>query len=302
MILAVTGATGFVGSHLVDRALAGGHQVRALTRRPQPARTGVTWVAGALDLPETLATLVEGSDAVIHVAGVVNARDRAGFAAGNIAGTAAMVAAAIGAGVGRFVHVSSLAAREPALSSYGWSKAGAEGEVTRSPLPAWTIVRPPAVYGPGDLEMRDTFRMARLGIALTPPGGRMSVAHVDDLARLLLTLAAKDDHGSIFEPDDGKPGGWTHAEFFGQAIGMAVGKRVTAIALPRPLLALAARADGLLRGAGAKLTPDRVGYICHPDWVSDPAKSPPADLWRPQIGTTEGLAQTAAWYRAEGLL
>jgi nucleoside-diphosphate-sugar epimerase len=301
VILAITGATGFVGSHLVNLAVQAGHEVRALARRPQPAGRGVIWIAGSLDTPDALADLVTGAGAVIHVAGVVNAPDRTGFERGNLDGTAAMIAAALAAGVNRFVHVSSLAAREPQLSVYGWSKAKAEAAVIAAPL-AWTIVRPPAVFGPGDMEMRDTFRAAKLGIALMPPPGRMSVIHVDDLARLLLKLAVDTTDRCILEPDDGTPGGWSHTDFLAHAIGDAVGTRPWAIALPRSLLALAARADRLIRGSHAKLTPDRVGYMCHPDWVSDPAKAPPADLWQPQIPTPEGLAQTAAWYRANGLL
>ncbi|MFX7866220.1 NAD(P)H-binding protein, partial [Acinetobacter baumannii] len=90
-----------------------------------------------------------GADAVLHVAGVVNAPTREGFAAGNIDGTRAMLAAAQAAGIPRFVLVSSLAARAPSLSIYGWSKAEAEKLVIDCPLD-WTIIRPPAVYGPGD--------------------------------------------------------------------------------------------------------------------------------------------------------
>ena len=85
---------------------------------------------------------------MIHVAGVLNARDAAGFEAGNVTGTAAMVAAAEKSGVQRFVHVSSLAAREPKLSVYGATKAGAGALVSASSI-ASAIVRPPAVYGPG---------------------------------------------------------------------------------------------------------------------------------------------------------
>ena len=114
--LAITGGTGFVGGHLIDLAPAG-HSVRALTRRAQPDREGVTWVPGALDTPQSLDTLVDGTDVVLHVAGVVNAPDRAGFVAGNITGTRAVVEAAERAGIARFVHVSSLAAREPDLST-----------------------------------------------------------------------------------------------------------------------------------------------------------------------------------------
>lgn len=295
MKLAITGGTGFVGSRLIDRALAGGHDVRALVRRPRPPRTGVAWIAGDLAEPGELCA---GADAVIHVAGVVNARDRAGFAAGNVAGTRRLLAAAAAAGVERFVHVSSLAAREPALSDYGWSKAGAEAAVIASDR-AWTIVRPPAVYGPGDLELRDMFWLARLGLALLPPPGRLSLLHVDDLARLLLACAIRDAGRIVLEPDDGAP--LRHVGF-GRAIGRAVGRRVLALSLPGPLLALAARADGRLRGDGAKLTPDRVGYLRHPDWTADPAKRPDPALWTPAIPLAQGLADTAAWYRAAGLL
>src|SRR3954470_6626735 len=121
--LAITGGTGFVGSRLIALAVEGGHQVRALTRREQAERQHITWIPGDLQNKPALARLVEGADAVIHVAGVVNAPDRAGFAAGNVEGTDNILAAAQAAGVQRFVHVSSLAAREPGMSDYGWSKA-----------------------------------------------------------------------------------------------------------------------------------------------------------------------------------
>lgn len=299
--LAITGGTGFVGRHLIDQALAAGHQVRALTRRPQPDRPALSWIEGALDTPMALDRLVEGADAVIHVAGVTNAPDLAAFRAGNVAGTRAIVAAAQAAGVERFVHVSSLAAREPQLSIYGASKADAEAVVAASEL-NWIIVRPPAVYGPGDMDMLDIFRVAKYGLALTPPPGRLSVIHAADLAALLLVLAADPSANGIVEPDDGKAGGWTHAEFFGEAIGAALGKRVKTVALSRPLLSLAARADRLLRGSGAKLTADRVGYMCHPDWTADPARKPDPALWYPRISTGQGLAETVRWYRAQGLL
>lgn len=304
-VLAVTGGTGFVGGKLLELALAAGHAVRALTRRPQPARDGIVWIEGALDTPEALDRLVAQADAVVHVAGVVNAPDRAGFAAGNIAGTQAVVDAAARAGVARFVHVSSLAAREPRLSDYGWSKRAAEDVVAGSGLD-WTMVRPPAIYGPGDMEMRDLFRMAKAGMALLPPGGRVSVIAVEDIAALLLALATtdgdRDGGGAVFEPDDGRPGGWSHAELI-RAIGVSAGTpKVLSIALPRAVLSAAAWGDRTFRGKGAKLTPDRVGYLCHPDWTADPAKRPPTTLWTPRVATPAGLAATAAWYRERGLL
>lgn len=299
-VLAVTGGTGFVGGTLINLARGAGHHVRALTRRPQPDHAGVTWVAGALDAPDALDALVAGAEAVIHVAGVVNAPDRAGFAAGNVEGTRAIVAAAERAGVRRFVHVSSLAAREPQLSTYGWSKAEAERVVEASGLD-WAMVRPPAIYGPGDMEMRELFRLAKFGLALTPPAGRLSVIEVSDLGRLLLALVGTAGSRRLLEADDGRPGGWTHADF-ARAIGAAVGRQVRPIALPRPLLALAARGDRLARGKRARLTPDRVAYFCHADWTIDPDRRPDPALWRPEVPTPQGLAATAAWYRAHSLL
>lgn len=300
MILAITGGTGFVGSKLIELALAAGHEVRALARRAQAPRDGVTWIEGALDTPDALVTLATGADAVIHVAGVVNAPDRAGFVAGNIAGTQAMLAAAHATGVSRFVHVSSLAARRPDLSMYGASKAAAEAVVMASPLD-WTIVRPPAVFGPGDREMVDVYRLAARGLALLPPPGRLSLIAVDDLARLLLALARTSGPAAVLEPDDGTEGGWSHRDY-ARMVGAAVRRRPLAIALPRPLLMLAARADMALRGARAKLTPDRARYMAHPDWTADPARRPSPALWTPQIATASGIAQTAQWYREQGLI
>lgn len=300
--LALTGATGFVGGATLEAALAAGWQLRALTRRAQPPRTGVEWISGSLEHTTALAALVDGVDAIIHVAGVVNAPDRAGFMAGNLAGTEAMLAAARAAGVRRLVHVSSLSAREPSLSVYGESKAAAEQAVRASDID-WTIIRPPAVYGPGDMEMRDLFRLAARGFALLPPGGRLSVIEVSDLARLLVAAAGSNaGSGAIWEPDDGTPGGWSHADF-ARAIGAAVGRsRVWTFAMPATVMRLAARADGLVRGGKAKLTLDRVAYFCHPDWVVSAGAQPPAALWTPAVDTPTGLAATARWYRAQGLL
>jgi len=299
--VAVTGATGFVGSTLLKAATNQGLQVRALTRRPQPEMAGVTWIEGALNTPDSLARLVEGADAVIHVAGVVNAPTRDGFEQGNIRGTEAIVAATKAAGVKRFVHVSSLAAREPQLSVYGWSKAEAERVVAASGLD-WAMVRPPAIYGPGDMEMLDIFKMAKTGVVLMPPAGHLSVIHAGDLATLLLALTGHNaPNGHIFEVDDGTANGWTHAAF-AKAIAAALSRRALVLSTPRPILKLGSILDRLLRGNKAKLSADRVNYFCHPDWRIDPAKRPEAELWVPQIETRVGLAETAAAYRTAGLI
>jgi len=301
MRLSVTGGTGFVGSHLIDVALSAGHQVKALTRREQPARAGLEWISGSLEDRAALHRLVTDSDAVIHVAGVISASDAAGFERGNVAGTLAMLAAATAGGVQRFVHVSSLAAREPKLSMYGASKARAEDLVRSSGL-EWAMVRPPAVYGPGDRETLELFRMAKLGLMQMPPRGHVSLIHVDDLARLLLALAGPAAPSNILiEADDGKPGGWSHRRF-ARELGRAVGTSPAIVSTPGLLLRLAARADQLFRGPRAKLTVDRAAYFSHRNWVVDTKLGSPAELWQPQIPTDQGLKETADWYREMGWL
>ena len=297
--VAITGATGFVGSRMLDLLVRQGHEVRALTRRKQDDRPNVSWIRGALDDAESLAKLCGSADVVLHIAGVVNAPDRTGFETGNVAGTLAVVEAAKQAGAKRFIHVSSLAANHPKLSIYGETKARSEKIVATSGLD-WTIIRPPAIYGPGDGEMLDLFKMAKMGFVTLPPDadGRLSVIHVDDLCAALMALIPCYDDltAAIFEVDDGKPGGWTQASF-AKAIGWAMGKRITAIGLPKFLLRLGARADRLIRGDRAKLTKDRINYFCHDDWTVDPQKQLPTQLWKPQIKTAEGLKNTAKWYR-----
>jgi len=295
--LAVTGATGFVGQALLEETCRRGIAVRALARREQAPCEGVEWLRGDLADRQALARLVKGAGAVLHIAGVVNTPDPMGFHLGNVTGTEALVDAARQAGVRRFIFVSSLSAREPGLSAYGRSKRHAEEVVQTSGLD-WTIVRPPAIYGPRDREMLELFRAARWGVVPMPPTGRASIVHVSDLARLLLALVPGTEltRQRIFEPDDGREGGWSHREL-AKAIGEAVGRRVWVPHLPRRALLAAARLDKLLRGEKAKLTPDRVGYMAHPDWVCSPAKAPPRQLWRAEVPTPEGLAETARWYR-----
>lgn len=303
MTIAVTGATGFVGQALLDCAARAGIAVRALTRRDQPARDGVEWVRGDLDDQAALRRLCKGAEAVIHVAGVVNAPDAEGFERGNVAGTLNVIEAARATGIPRLVHVSSLSAREPDLSAYGASKARAEKLVRASGID-WTIVRPPGIYGPRDTEYFEMFRLARWGLLPVPPkDGRSSLIHVDDLARLLLALlpASEEVSHQIYEPDDGRKQGWSHFEL-ARTIGWAMGRRPWVIHLRRASLERIARADRFVRKHKAKLTLDRVGYMSHPDWVVTHGSRPPAGLWQPLIPTRDGLKATAEWYRASNWL
>jgi nucleoside-diphosphate-sugar epimerase len=254
-----------------------------------------------MEQPDSLEQLVQGADAVIHVAGVITGRTAADFDACNVDGTATLLDRARRDGIRKFVHVSSLAAREPSLSLYGASKAKSEELVRASGLP-FAIVRPPAVYGPGDRETLDLFRMAKRRLVAMPPNGRLSLIHADDLCRLLLALAEPGaPEGLLIEPDDGRAGGWTHKEF-ADALGEAVGTRPLVVHVPAAVLKAAAVADQAARGAKAKLTTDRAAYFAHRDWVVDASRGAPPSLWQPAIGAREGLKSTAAWYAQQGWL
>ncbi len=246
-----------------------------------------------------------GADAVIHIAGTINAATRADFDAGNVDGTASIVAAARAAGVARFVHVSSLAARLPGLSDYGASKAAAEGVVRAAGFAA-AIVRPPGVYGPGDRETLAIFKLVARGLALLPGHGRSSWIEVGDLATALLAVAASDWTG-VAEIDDGHVGaaggGYSHADF-ALAVGAAVGRRPRMIRLSPRILRLGATVDTAL--AGRQRTPtlshDRARYLAHPDWVVVTDAGLPPGVWSPAVDLPTGLARTARWYRAAGWL
>lgn len=298
MTLALTGGTGFVGQAMLDAVERDGLSARALARRiPTDRRKGIEWVAGSLSDRAALVRLVEGAEAVIHIAGLTSTLDPAHFEQPNVSGTMALVEVAKELGVKRFVFVSSLAARRPDLSAYGASKARAEKIVAASGLD-WTIVRPPAVYGPRDKDMFELFRAARMGVVPMPPPGRASMIHVDDLAELLLALVPGGETvgGMTFEPDDGHAGGWPHREL-ARTIGWSIGKRPWVPHLSRGALEWLSRADCAVRRSKARLTPDRVSYMCYPDWVANPARKVPEGIWKPRIATREGLKATAQWYR-----
>jgi uncharacterized protein YbjT (DUF2867 family) len=295
--LAITGATGFVGQTLVRMALEGGWRVRALTRSPKPSSEGLSWIDGSLEDAASLAELMRGSDAVIHVAGVVNAAERAGFAKGNIEGTRAVVEAAKSAGIRRFVHVSSISAREPALSNYSWSKSEAERVITQSTLD-WTIIRPPAIFGIGDYEINELFKFAKIRLCFGVFSCKTSVIAVEDLAEILLKCIWFDSALRVtYEVDDGHYGGRTQREF-GQLVLEATSKIGVSIPIPAFFVPILAYFDTLKRKEKAKLTKDRACYMIHRDWVANSDLKPPISLWNPRDDTAEKLKIAyIKWYK-----
>lgn len=305
---AVTGATGFIGRRLVRYLADRGADVTALTRRPQPEQARVRWIPGDLDDADALARLVGNADAVIHAAGLVKARNRAEFEAVNVAGAENLLAALTAQGAGqRLVLVSSMAAREPQLSDYAATKRAAEDAVrTRTGL-SWSILRPPAVYGPGDLEILKLFRAIRRGVAPVPGNGegRFSVVYVDDLVRAVaMTAGHAEAGGKTLEVDDGTAGGYSHHDLAGLAAGL-LGRRVRGVPAPSLLLkAVAAANSGIagLLGRPAMLSPGKARELLHPDWVAGPDTVNRVLGFRAETGLEAGLGRTFAWYRDQGLL
>lgn len=313
-IVAVTGGTGFIGGRIIDRLLSQGMQVRALTRRvtPQPDNPALRWIPGHLEDEASLRTLLDGADALVHCAGLVKARSRAEFFAANAEAVRRLVRIAAEAAPRiHFLHMSSLAAREPGLSDYAASKAAGEDVLRDSGEKlSWTILRPPAVYGPGDMEILKLFKSLRLGLAFVPAGGprHASVIHVDDLSAAVVTIVTSGKDGPLlrqaFEIDDGRPGGYELAEIYGLAAEL-LHRRVRMLAVPPQVLTFAARANraiARLRGRAPMVTPGKIAELLHPDWVARSPRLAETGLWRPAIGFRDGLAATLQWYRAEGYL
>ncbi len=304
LTFALTGGTGFVGGHSISAALARGHKVRALTRRPQDPREGVTWVEGSLSNADALASLVEGADAIIHIAGVTNPRNKLEFDRGNVLGTAFMRRAS---GPLPFLHLSSLSAREPQLSAYGQSKLRGE-QVARGASGPVTIVRPPAVYGPGDSEYLALLRTARTGMLPLPANATTAMIYGPDLADALIAIGEDlagpaQSAGGIYEIDDGA-GGYSQPQV-AEAVAQALGSRVRAVELPSPIISLAAGVDSTLcrlAGRAPKLSMDRARYFAHPDWSVNSAPLLALNLWKPTTQLAKGMAETAAWYREKGML
>lgn len=311
--VAVTGATGFIGSHLVRHLADAGYRVRVLTRRlpvhPIYGDRPIEAVIGDLEDAASLRRLLAGADAAVHAAGLVKAPSRDAFFAVNAVGVRRIVEVArdLPAPL-RFVLVSSLAAREPQLSDYAASKRAGETALTHAGGGlAWSILRPPAVYGPGDRETLAFFRAALRG-RIPAPGSiqtRLSMIHVSDLvAAIQAILEAEATVGATLEADDGWPGAYRW-EDLAAAAGSVLGTRPKLIRIPRlGLQALGTFNElvGTLSGQTPMLTRGKVREICHPDWTCRDGTLRELTEWRPRKTIEAGFAETIEWYRAEGWL
>jgi dihydroflavonol-4-reductase len=319
MKVLVTGATGFIGSHLASALRNRGDDVTALARSLKKAEAlrplAVRVIQGDLDDRATLARAVEGQDVVYHVAGVISARDEAAFMAANRDGTRNLVEAARAAAP-RFVLVSSLAAGGPSprgrplkgdeaprpVTRYGRSKLAAEHVVEASDLP-WTIVRPPMVYGPRDREVLKVFRIARLGIGPVFGDGtqELSAVHGADLADALIAAATTDRtlrkvyyacHPEVFTS--------TH---FVRSVAGVMGRPIAVVRVPlivgRGMLAVT-EAAARLTGQATILTTDKANEFFQSAWTGDPGPLTRDSGWRAAHDLTAGLAETWRWYRDAG--
>ena len=318
----VTGATGFVGGHLAEALRRRGDEVTALARSPAKAAAlaplGIRVVAGDLHDRAALRQAVEGQDVVYHVAGAIAARSEADFLVANRDGTRNVLEAAEQADAPRLVFVSSMAAAGPTIrgrplrgdelprpvTAYGRSKLAAEQVVTASPV-AWSIVRPPMVYGPRDLEVLKVFRLARFGIAPVLGDGtqELSAVHGADLADALIAVGTSAAavrrtyyacHPEVF----------TGAEL-ARAIGQAMGRSPAVLRVPATIgrgVLMLTEAAARLAGQTTILTADKANEFFQPAWTGDPAPLTRDTGWRAARDLRTGLRETYQWYRTAGWL
>lgn len=320
----VTGATGFVGSHLVDRLVAEGVQVVCLVR----TTSDPAWIAGTgaeirranWDDETVLADAMGGADVVVHAAGLTRGRTAGEYMAANAGVTARLVAAATRAGVGRFVYISSLAAVGPnpteipmtesdlarPVDHYGRSKLAGEAVVLAAGGPmAVTIVRPPAVYGPRDRNFLPLFRTARRWGVVPAIGGRdklVSFVYAADLAEGIYRAGvAPAAAGQTYFIGSG-----THSMGdVAAAMAQALGRPLRIVRVPKPLALLAGEFGQLawaLTGRSRILSRRKIRDLLQPRWTCTWEKARRDLAYQPAFDLPAGMKQTADWYIREGWL
>jgi nucleoside-diphosphate-sugar epimerase len=306
-VAALTGATGFLGRALCDTLKSHGWRLRVLARPDVEPPPGADVVLGRLADDEALARLAEGARLIIHVAGLVKSRTPAGFLPVNVEGARRMAeAAARGAPDAHVLLISSLSARAPHLSAYAASKAAGEAAVRETLPPArLTVIRPPAIYGPGDRETLALFRAVdRLPLVPSPgpASARLALIHVADAAAQIAELAERPATGATYALADAHPEGYGWREILDEA-GRAVGKRPWTPPTPRAAI-LAIGAAGSLAG---RIGPARIMTLgkareaLHGDWSVRPEELAPGPV-PARFDLASGFADAVGWYRAKGWL
>jgi 2-alkyl-3-oxoalkanoate reductase len=310
-IVALTGGSGFVGRRVAPLLAAAGWRVRLLLRRdpvcPEWRDLHPQIVAGDLRDPAALAQLTSGVDAVVHVAGLIKATRTQQYFAVNHQGTVALAEAARRhAPHAHFLHVSTIAAREPRLSDYAASKRAGEDAVLALLGQQATVLRPPAVYGPGDRETLVFFQIAQRQLVplLGAPAAMASMIHVEDLAQLVVAQLSETPHGALLTAADERPAGYSWREVFSTAARAVGNDRARMFHAPAALLRTAALLGdvGKLLGSSNMLNSQKLRELRHVDWSVPAAEWARPTGWEPRFSLVEGFGQTVAWYRRAGWL
>jgi 2-alkyl-3-oxoalkanoate reductase len=310
-VVGLTGATGFVGQRLAPMLADAGWRVRMLLRRDpvRPAWSGMDpqIVAGDLGDTAALRQFVAGVDAVVHVAGLIKAARRRQYDEINTAGSIRLAEVVNElAPRAQFLHLSTIGAREPQLSGYTASKRAGEEAVLGLLAARATVVRPPAVYGPGDRETLVFFQMARrMFVPLAgSPDARAAMIHIDDLCSLLVALLSHPRGGQVLTAADDRPQGYSWTEVFGAAARAVGNPRARLFHAPAALLHTIAVTGNVARlfGRANMLTSEKLRELRHADWSVPLEQRALAPGWAPRYTLAEGFANTVAWYRRAGWL
>ena len=310
----VTGATGFVGSHVAQAFVEAGYEVMATAR----ASSNVRWISDLdiervpLDVrgePEDIARAVENVDVVVHAAGITRARRPEDYYSVKSGGTEKLAGAALRAGVRRFVLISSLAARGPdgrdhPESDYGRSKLEAETRLRSFGGRMETVVlRPAAVYGPRDTDLLPLFRLARAGWLPVPShAAPLQPVYAEDAARAARSAARAPVGFGPFPVAEKGRYTWTDAA---AGLEKALGRTVRAVRLPSGAFLLAGRAaEWAARSLSAVpiLDERRARDLALNAWTCDVSATGEALGWRAEVSLFEGLERTARWYGRAGWL
>ncbi|MFC1773040.1 NAD-dependent epimerase/dehydratase family protein [Pseudomonadota bacterium] len=311
-LIAITGATGFIGQTICRVLHAAGFGIRILARSPQRinglAACVEEVVQGDLHDRQALTALVAGAGAVIHCAGVVRGARQSDFDRVNVEGVKNLLNAVTAAEDStRLFYLSSLAAREPELSYYARSKYRSEQLLAECATDlSWLALRPPAVYGPGDRELLPLFKLMSHGLVpvLGERDARFSMIYVEDIAQLVLAWLQQDVTTSgVYALDDGKAGGYSWDDV-SNTVGQLCQRRVHTLKVPGVMLDVPARVNrslGRLLGYAPMLTPEKLRELRHPDWVCDNQALKTVVDWQPRYQLAEGLRQTPGWCARQGI-